>query len=41
MNPKLQGDPEGEKAVRGMLLGACLGLILWTIGVMVWWTWIS
>lgn len=41
MNPKLQGDAEGEKAVSGILLGVFLGGIIWTVGIMVWWAWVS
>ena len=41
IKPKFQGDAEGEKSVQGMILGAFLGLILWAVGLMIWWAWIS
>lgn len=41
IEPKMQGDAEGERAVRGILLGAFWGGIIWVVGFMVWWAWIS
>ena len=41
MNPKLQGDEDGERAVRGILLGVFLGISIWAVAIMVWWAWVS
>ena len=39
--PKLQADREGERACAGILLGAFLGAILWTLAAMILWAYIN